>query len=195
MILARDGHQLLPHLLGRRIERNRQLRPHRLAPQLLDLRNDSRRRERDALLATTRRPRGSTRMRVAFSTFGRFSSGSPIPIITMFSRAPWLQQPVVARHEQHLAHDLAGRQVALQAHQRRHAELAIHRTAHLARNADRVARLFRHQNRLDRPPVLQPQQITARSVTRFVSVLDLRQPDRVARGQVARAACRGSVVI
>jgi hypothetical protein len=48
MILARDGHQLLPHLLGGRVQRDRQLGAHRLAPQLFDLRNDARGRNRDA---------------------------------------------------------------------------------------------------------------------------------------------------
>ena len=40
---------------------------------------------------------------------------------------------------QHLANNLACRQIALQAHQRGQAEFAIHRAADLARNADCVA--------------------------------------------------------
>ena len=88
-------------------------------------------------------------MRVAFRTFGRLSSGSPMPIITMLKRLFVGEQTVVARDEQHLADDLAGGERTLQAHQRRHAELAIDRTAHLARNADRVAVAFGHQDGFD----------------------------------------------
>jgi hypothetical protein len=45
----------------------------------------------------------------------------------MFSRRHPVPQPVVARHQQHLADDLARGEVALQPQQRGHAELAIHR--------------------------------------------------------------------
>ncbi len=42
------------------------------------------------------KPAGSNRMRVAFTTLGRFNSGSPCPIMTMLSRPPswrsWLSR-------------------------------------------------------------------------------------------------------
>ena len=125
-------------------------------------------------------------MRVALTTFGRFSSGSPCPIITMFSRPPSCRRLIVARHQQHLAHDLARREAALQAHQRRHAELAIHRAAHLARNADGVALAFGHQHGLHRAAIVQPQQVAARAVGRFVDAARFRAGPR---GGCAARSC------
>ena len=85
-------------------------------------------------------PAGSVNIRVALITLGRFNSGSPIPIITMFSRSVSARNLVRPHHEQHLPHNLARRQISLQPHQRGQAELAIHRATHLARNANGVAR-------------------------------------------------------
>ena len=132
-------------------------------------------------------------MRVAFTTLGRFSSGSPCPIMTMLSRPPSRLQSVVARHQQHLADDFAGGQVALQAQQRGHAELAVHRTAHLARDADGVALAFGHQHGLHRAPVVEPQQVAPRAVGGLVAARDLRQAERCGCRPDPRAVSAGSV--
>ena len=67
--------------------------------------------------------------------------------------------------------------------QRGHAELAIHRTAHLARNADGVALAFGHQHGFHRAAVVEAQQVAARAVDGFVKPVDLGKPEGVPFGQ------------
>ncbi len=97
-----------------------------------------------------------------------------MPIITTFMRLSVGLQVVLARNVKNLAHDLARRQIPLQTHQRGQAELAIDRAADLARNADRVAALFRHEHGFNRAIILEPQQIAARAVARVESVFEPR---------------------
>ena len=53
------------------------------------------------------------------------------------------RNPLVVEHRANLANDFASAQVTFHAEQRRHAELAIHCTAHLAGNTNRSAGPFR----------------------------------------------------
>ena len=88
------------------------------------------------------------------------------------------------RRHQHLPDDLAGRQVALQAQQRRHAELAIHRAAHLARDADGIAPALRHEDGFDGAAVFETQQVAARAVGGFIAPRDFGQPHGIPLGKV-----------
>ena len=112
----------------------------------------------------------------------------------MLNRSSSRQQSVFARDEQHLADNLTRSQVAFQAHQRCHTELAIHRAAHLAGDADRVALAFRHQNGLDGAAVGKPQEITPRAVDRVVDG-GRRPAAQSACGRELVAEAAGSVEI
>ena len=52
------------------------------------------------------------------------------------------RNPLVIEHRANLANDFASAEVTFHAEQRRHAELAIHRAAHLAGNTNRSAGPF-----------------------------------------------------
>jgi hypothetical protein len=65
------------------------------------------------------------------------------------------REPQPALEVEHLRDDLAGRQVALQAHLRGGAEGAAHGAAGLAADADGVAPVVAHQHRLDQLAIVQ----------------------------------------
>ena len=99
---------------------------------------------------------------------------------------------VFAGHQQHLADDLAGREAALQAHQRGHAELAIHRAAHLAGDADGVALAFGHEHGFHRAAVVEAQQVAARAVGGFEKAVHRGKPQGVPFGEfLAHAGGQG----
>ena len=94
-----------------------------------------------------------------------------------------LAELVFASHQQHLADDFAGGEAALQAHQRGHAELAIHRAAHLAGDADGVALAFGHEHGLDRAAVVEAQQVAAGAVGGFEKAFHRGEAQRVPPGE------------
>ena len=71
-------------------------------------------------------------------------------------------------HKQHLPHNFPRRQIALQSHQSGEAELAVYRTPHLARYANCVAPLLRHQHRFYGFLVFERQQVAAGAVHGFI---------------------------
>ena len=86
-------------------------------------------------------------------------------------------------HQQHLGHNLAGGQIALQAHQGREAELTIHRTAHLRGDADGVAVILRHEHGLDGAAVGHVEQVTPGAVGGVEALIDVGQADGQIHGQ------------
>jgi hypothetical protein len=94
------------------------------------------------------------------------------------------EQAVIPRDEKHLPDNFAGGQVALEPHQRGHAELTIDWTTNLRRNANRVATRFGHENSFDSAPVLKLEQIALRAVGRFIAPRELGKPDNMAGGEV-----------
>ena len=87
-------------------------------------------------------------------------------------------------HQQHLGHNLARGQIALQAHQGGEAELAIHRTAHLRGDANGVAVILRHQHGFNGAAVGHVEQVTPRAVGGVEALIDVGQTD----GQIHRQA-------
>ena len=64
-----------------------------------------------------------------------------------------------------------------------HAELAIHRTAHLAGDADGVALAFGHEDGFHRAAVVEAQQVAARAVGGFEKPVHRGKPDGVPFGE------------
>ena len=183
MILARDRHQLLPLLLGRCVEGDGQLGSHRLLSQFGDLRDDAGGGQSDAARRQTDALRIGEQPR-RLDHVGKIEQRLSHPHHDEVQPARFRKQAVLTSHEKHLGQDLAGGKVPLEAHQRGHAELAVHRAAHLRRDADRIPPGLGHQNRFDGAPVFQFQQIALRAVGGLVEARKLGQADRVAGGEV-----------
>src|SRR5262249_36063572 len=77
--------------------------------------------------------------------------------------------------QQHLSDDLSSGQTAFEAEQGGHAELAVHRTAHLTRDADRVAANLGHEHGFDCSAVFEAQQVAPGAIGRMELLGDLRQ--------------------
>jgi len=174
VVLAGDRHQFTAGLFRRGIEGNREFGAHLGFAQFLNPWDDSGGRKRDAALGHADAPR-----------IGQQAGG----LENVLQVQQWLahphhhdveariglQQAVVARHEKHLPHDFTGCKVSFESHEGGHAEFAVHRATHLARNADGVALAFRHQNGLDGTAVGEFEEVPPRAVHGAVTLVDLRQ--------------------
>ena len=86
---------------------------------------------------------------------------------------------------QELAHDLTGRQVALEAHGARQAERAGVAAAHLGREAQGDPIVVRHDHRADPTVVLEPEHELSTAVLRRGHSRDVGQRHRPVFGQRA----------
>ena len=182
MILAGNRHELLARFLGGGVERDGQFGANGLAAQFFDFGNDAGGRNGDAAGrqaeagGVEQNARGldhvrQIQKRLALAHHHDIQAPAILP------------QAVFARHQQHLADDFTGGEAALQAKQRGHAELAIHRAADLAGDADGVAFPLRHQDGFHGPAVVEAQQVAARAVGRIVAGRDFRQAEAVTGAQ------------
>jgi hypothetical protein len=150
-IPARDGHQLLALLVGRRVQREGEPERERLLREPLDPRHPAGRRDRDVAstkveaVGIVHRPAGLEHVVVVQEGLAH-----PHHHHVPDRRIPLAQDP---RQGQELLHDLPGAQAAAEAHLARRAESAGERTAGLGREAHGAAAAVAHGDRLDREPV------------------------------------------
>ena len=110
-----------------------------------------------------------------------------MPIRTMLKRR--VEHAELAREHAHLAGDLAGGQVAVDAHLAGQAEGAAHRAADLGRDAEGLRRRVGDEDRLDQLAVGEPQQELRRAVGRAFRCDDSRRArSSNSLGQLRRAA-------
>ena len=107
-----------------------------------------------------------------------------MPISTMLNGAS--SRPVAGASTRTCAGDLAGREVAHQAHLAGQAERAAHRAAHLRRDAEGLRRRVGDVDALDLPAVRQRQHQLLRAVLGVLVAHDRRRGD----AEVARPAAR-----
>ena len=107
-------------------------------------------------------------MRIAGTTLRKFASGSPMPMSTMLVMMRFVADlpAELAVRQPHLADDLGGGEVAVEALLRGRAERAVERAAHLRGDAQRAAVFLGDVDHLEGLAVAARQQPLARAVGR-----------------------------
>jgi hypothetical protein len=182
VIFPRNRHELLPLLFGGGVEGDGKFGADRFAAEFGDLRDDAGGGDRDAA-GGEGEARGVEQNPGGFNDIRQVQQRLTLPHHDDVEASALLAQSVFARDEEHLADDLAGGEAAFQAHESGHAELAIHRAAHLAGDADGVALAFGHEHGFDGAAVGQAEQVTARTVDRFEKAVDGGEPQGVPFGE------------
>ena len=190
-------HHLAAQPIIRRIQRNRQLRTHRLPSEIMDARHNARRRNRHTRLRNSHTLHQQLhRLHEVFVVQERFAHSHEHNIHALHGGL----NSLIAQHAGNLSHDLSGCEIAFDPQQGRKTEPAIHRASHLARHADgrppprdpgcswrfhliacftAIPRLsvvtFRHPDGFYRLAVGQFHQVTNRAIARHKLPRDSRQ--------------------
>ena len=185
-VLAVDRHQQVALILGRRVQRDRQVRHERLGRQPLERRQHADGRERDP-------PRRNGQAVLVGEDPQRLHRR--VVVVQRFAHAHQHDVEALAEHpelaQQHadLADDFAGRQVADDAHLAGQAEGALHRAADLGREAEGLRRRVGDEDRLDLLAVGEAEQELGRAVGRRLAADQLwRGNEQFARELAAELA-------